>query len=142
MSKKYIKQTHTTENYETGEIATSTKVLVEHTTADKFIKVYLNFVGAELDLKDYEKAFIYELFTRVSYESNKVTLLLADKQEIATKMRRSVSHINNMITALKKSNVLVLVSRGRYMLNPEYFFRGDEVVRGAVLEIYKQFRIE
>jgi len=142
MSKKYIKQTEERTNYLTGEVTERVRHLVETTTAEKFIKVYLNFISGELNLKDYEKAFILEIFPRVNYETNKVTLLLDDKTEIANKLKRSVSHINNMITSLKKSNVLVQVSRGKYMLNPEYFFRGDEIQRGNIINIFKQYIIK
>lgn len=142
MSKTTFKQLKEVLNHETGEITQSVKYLVERTTNEKFMKVYLNFISGELHLKDYEKSFILELFPRVSYETNKVTLLLDDKTEIAKKLGKSVSHINNMITNLKKSKVLVLVSRGKYMLNPEYFFRGDEIQRGAVITLFKQYIID
>lgn len=142
MAKKLYTSVDTTIDYGTGEIKESTKRMVQTTTVEHFMKVYLNFLTGELNLKDYEKSFIMELFPRVGYETNKFTLLLDDKQEIATKLGKSVSHINNTITALKKSNVLVVVSRGKYMLNPTYFFRGDEIVRGKVLEVYKQFIIK
>ena len=68
--------------------------------------------------------------TVAEWNTNRIILVKAIKEEIATKLEYSnYKQIDNSVRRLVEQNILIKGGRSEYYLNPEYFFRGTSQER-------------
>lgn len=133
---------------ETGEInekEISTMVIRKTVTTKEFMQIYLDDMSGLFKLQgDKEHMFMYILWKisefnqKNSTQGNVIVALKEDKEKWATELDVTLGTVNNMITKLVNKDLLIKVSRSKFMLNPKYFFKGfmedqPKVVR-AILE--------
>lgn len=93
----------------------------------KFFKVYIKEMSDIYDLK--VPKVLFELVSR-SNRGGIIELTTHVKKQIMKKTKlKSVYHLNNLICHYRKHKVFLDISRGTLLLNPEYFFKGDEQSR-------------
>ena len=101
------------------------KVATEPT--DEFVKVskYLNVIFAynQIPLGLVPIALIFA--QRMEYKTNKITLLIDDKKEIAQMLDCSITRVNSLIQECKKHDIIRPVSRGKFEVNSFLFSTGS-----------------
>ena len=114
----------------TGEIRQITqhrvkKVATEPT--DEFVKVsrYLNVIFAynQIPLSLVPIALIFA--QKMEYKTNKITLLIDDKVEIAEMLGCSITRVNALIQDCKKYDIIRPISRGKFEVNSFLFSTGS-----------------
>lgn len=117
-------------DHTTGEIVSTQKTVVKKVTSREFIKVYTEDISNLHKLSSLEAGTLHYCFKCCGYD-NKVTLLKEDKEKIALMCNASLDSVYNTISKLNKLGWLKMVSRSRYILNPNYFWKGDETSNSA-----------
>jgi len=115
----------TTINQETGEI-TEQQVVKQHKAEVEpgYIKLYLQDIAYLHNLPSNTPQIVFELLQFVDY-NQEIILTKRRKEQIAKTLDKSLSHINNSITTLIKSEVLIKIDRQTYQLNTYLFGKGS-----------------
>ena len=115
----------TTINQETGEI-TEQQVVKQHKAEvePSYIKLYLQDIAYLHNLPSNTPQIVFELLQFVDY-NQEIILTKRRKEQIAKTLDKSLSHINNSITTLIKSEVLIKIDRQTYQLNTYLFGKGS-----------------
>lgn len=72
-----------------------------------------------------------------------MAILKDDKEKWADEIGCSLRTIDNCLSALIKKKLLLSGgSRGKYMLNPEYYFKGSSADRRKILNLQVTYEIE
>ena len=117
--------TQTSVNHQTGEVTqTTSDKVVKFPSEPAFVKLYIEDLGRLLDMPPGPTNLIYELARRMDYEGM-ITLNKAIKTRMAEHIGIKESSLRNYLTALVKADVVRIVDRGLYELNPHYFAKGD-----------------
>lgn len=133
--KKQKFQTRHTQYDENGTIKSVTernftkKVLRD----DDFIKVYLKDISGIIKLNNsVDFRVLLALWEISEYNTNEVILIKSKKAEIAKKLNVKLQTINDSLSRLKKKEIIISKERSVYILNPLYFFKGDEMQRDVI----------
>jgi len=117
--------TQTNVNHETGVVTETThNNVIRMPPEPAFVKLYIEDLGRLLDMPPGPTNLIYELARRMDYEGM-ITLNKAIKNRMAEHIGIKESSLRNYLTALVKADVVRIVDRGLYELNPHYFAKGD-----------------
>lgn len=143
MVKKYTRQmsktvyTDKTIDAKTGEVL-SVRIIDRKNlkTEERFIKTYLDDLGALIKCTNAEKNFILACikFGFLGFETNELWLDKKRKIEVATETELDLKSIYNIMYRLGKKNIIVTHKGAKY-LNPKLFFTGDERSRGKMFEL-------
>lgn len=94
-----------------------------------YIKLYVDHVCSFKQLGGGQKSLLLCLLEQVSWASDDkpmtVSISSGLKQVWASELGMSVKSINNYLVDLVKKGVISRIGRGYYMLNPDYFGKGD-----------------
>lgn len=143
MVKKYVREmskvvyTDKTIDAKTGEILAMRIIDRKNLkTEERFIKTYLDDLGALIKCTNAEKNFILCCikFGYVGYENNELWLDKKRKQDIADETQLDLKSIYNIMYRLGKKNIIVSHKGAKY-LNPKLFFTGDERSRNKMFEL-------
>ena len=118
-------ETTTTKNEKTGETTeTSTTKQFKAEVEPSYIKLYLEDIAYLYNLPSNTPQIVFELLQFVDY-NQEIILTKRRKEQIAKTLDKSLSHINNSITTLTKSEVLIKIDRQTYQLNTYLFGKGS-----------------
>lgn len=70
-----------------------------------------------------------------------MAILKDDKERWAEEIGCSFRTIDNCLSALVKKKLLFSNSRGKYTLNPEYYFKGSSADRRKILNLRLEYEI-
>ena len=122
------------------------KIIVKRVSSDKFIRVYLEDIAGLIRLSDGEMKLLQAIWEISEYNTNKVVLSSAVKKDIEEKMLANgkaikVRSMNNIISKLSKRRILIPIPdrTAMYILNPKYFWKGEEIERGKTFKITLQY---
>lgn len=122
------------------------KIIVKKVSADKFIRVYLEDIAGLIRLSDGEIKMLQAIWEISEYNTNKVVLSSAVKKDIEEKMLAlgkaiKIRSMNNIISKLSKRGILIPVPdrTAMFILNPKYFWKGEELERGNVFKLTLQY---
>lgn len=117
---------------------------------EEFIMVYLQDLSSFLRIDNATQIKLLALIWRdIAYvnpksnEGNVMAILKDDKQKWADEIGCSLRTIDNCLSALIKKKLLLSGgSRGKYMLNPEYYFKGSSNDRKRILNLQVEYEFE
>lgn len=121
-------------NQATGEIesyySSETVTHTEKTAEPHFIKLYLDHLAIFNGISLTVNPILANILNRTTYADDpnggqQVVLNRAVKKRIAEAVGCSESKVNNAITVFVQNNYLKRIDRGLYVVNPEYFGKGD-----------------
>ncbi len=147
------KENHYDVDPETGEITNyhiteTTRHIRKVSNYNEFIMIYLEDMSSFLRLENITQVKLLSLIWRDvpiskpdTDEGNIITILKEDKEKWGEEIKVTLGTINNAISALVKKNLLFLVSRSRYKLNPAYFFKGKSSDRSRLMKIEFNYQI-
>ena len=90
---------------------------------DDYIKIYIKHINYLSNLPSGLEGLIYELIKCMSY-GNKIVINSYIKRDIATRLGKSFNTVNQYITKLSESKILIREGRGVYYLNPAFYGKG------------------
>lgn len=129
MSHKY--KTHHKEEVtrydpDTGEVSVSTRTQVFKAVAEpSFVKMYIDDISKLSNIGSTATKLLFAMVKRVGYDSV-ITLAPYIKKEMCKEMGiKSAQTVENALGELKKNKLITNIGRGTFMLNPEFFARGQ-----------------
>mgnify|MGYP001110011679 CR=1 FL=1 len=124
--RKLIRDTVTEKvDHTTGEICETTREqIIQIPNEPPFVKLYIEDLRCLHRLPPKSSALLYELVKRVDYEGM-VGLTTMIKKTIAETLSTSVASIDNQLSKLIMTNIILRIGRGTYMLNPSLFAKGQ-----------------
>lgn len=127
---------------DTGELQTIERHITKKVESREFIKVYLDDISGIIGIgSGLERDILTHFFKMATHGTNEFPLGIYYKKKIAASLKTSVEYINNTITKFVKSEILIRRGKGVYILNPEYFFKGDEIARNQVARLVLEYNI-
>lgn len=110
---------------------------------DCFFLTYCQDLGSLLKCSNGEKDFIIACLTLryVTFDTNELVLNIGRRKEIAEKIKCSVGSLYNIVSSLKKKNIIV-EHNYKMFLNPKLFFFGSEVERQKMLVLSINYEIK
>ena len=137
--KAHIKEEQTITNHD-GELVTTTKTQAFRAVAEpSFVKMYVDDVSRLSNLGSTANKLLFALVKRVGYDSV-ITLAPYIKMEICREMGiKSAQTVENALGELKKNDVITNIGRGTFMLNPNFFAKGQW---REIENLRESFRIE
>ena len=125
MPKKTKVSEHTTIDGGTGVVLSEKKVSVyQSNPEDYFVKVYLENIQKLGCLTKGEMIVFFCLLRYIDYK-NKVVLNIERKKKIAKKSEFTLGTVNKCVAGLHGKNMLIHLSMGSYLVNPEYVGKGN-----------------
>lgn len=135
MSKKIYESIDRTFDKDTGEIVHIRSRTTRKTSTEQFIKVYLKDISGYLGLDSITHyKVLAEIWRKADYETNQIILIKSIKEEIAKQINLVIQTVNNAIIQLHKKGLLIRKNKSTYILNPNIFFKGDEIQRANVIQ--------
>lgn len=111
-------------------------------TEERFIKTYLDDLGALIKCTNAEKNFIIACIKLgyVGFETNEIWLDMDRKEQIAIECESNLKSVHNCLYRLLNKNLIVRHGRKK-ILNPKLFFTGDERSRSSMFELKVQYSL-
>lgn len=139
---------------ETGEVIESTTEVLntsfnKKVTKDNFIMVYLNDVSGFLKIDNATQiALLALIWKEVNYnnpqtnDGNTIVILKDTKERWCEELKVALRTIENSLAALVKKGLLLKSCKGKYKLNPNYYFKGSSTDREKVLNLTATYTFE
>ena len=92
-----------------------------------YVKLYLDQLVTIANLQGWTSKVLYELIGSTTY-ANEGQLVIVNaglKRLVAEKLNIKTQTVTNAITALKNQNILIPKERGVFILNPQFFGKGE-----------------
>lgn len=126
MGKNIFEKVETTLT-ENGDVISSTSTSIRSMPSEPpFIKIYLDDICKINNLAKKASTLLYALFQYTGYNTNQILLPAGLKHELMQEMGyKSMQSLNNEISKLIKAEMLIKKSTGVFVLNPEFFGRGE-----------------
>lgn len=116
---------------------------------NEFIMVYLEDISSFLKIENATQIKVLALIWRdASYnnpelnEGNTIAILKDDKERWATEINVNTRTIDNALSTLVKKELLISVCKGKYKLNPKYYFKGSNTDRTKILNVHVNYEFE
>jgi len=123
---------------ETGEIKESKKFSkVSIPKEENYIKIYIKHINYLNDLPNGLDPLIYGLIKRVGY-NNQIVINSSIKREISKEIDKSFNTVNQYITKLVKSKIILRKDVGIYVLNPIFYGKGNWT---DIIDLRKQLEL-
>lgn len=119
-------------NQDTGEVSERRWITKQSVNTEKFIKYYVENMHLIDWLTSGQYRVLFELGKISEYNTNLISLD-KEKREIVAKSCQMTS-VNQAISVLTRSNILIKKSYTSYLINPRILFNGEEVKRLKILE--------
>lgn len=125
MSKGIISRTTETVVDENGEIRRESNQTIYRTPIEpEFIKMYIQKLGDLQKLTPNTVVCLVAIVAKSTY-NNIVYLLMDDKEEICRDNNLNMHSLNKAIGDLNKTKLLIRLSSGKFLINPNYFAKGS-----------------
>ena len=125
MAKVIREFVNTTVDLRTGEaISETSHKVVQLPTEPAYIKMYINDICQLTGVQNADQGLLRALLLRLGYDGY-VVLTPRIRQTIGRQLDISEKTIRNRLANLVKAALITPVARNEYMVNPDYFARGD-----------------
>ena len=106
------------------------KDIERQVSRDRFMRVYLSDIkGLLLISSNAEYQILFNLWASAKHNSNEVNIVKYHKEKLAKKLGFKYGYVCNCIKSLTKKDILIRKGKGVYILNPNFFFLGDDIAR-------------
>ena len=116
----------------TGVVTERRWITKQTIKTEKFIKYYAESLILIEWLTNGQYRILFELGKISEYNTNKVSLDKEKREEIAKSCQ--MASINQAISILTRSNILIKKSSTLYVINPRILFNGEETERLKMLD--------
>lgn len=112
---------------------------------EEFIMVYLQDLSSFLRIDNATQIKLLALiwrdiaYTNPQSNGNVMAILKDDKERWSKEIGCSVRTIDNCLATLVKKKLLLSESRGKYKLNPLYYFKGSNTDRRRILNLTVEY---
>lgn len=132
-----------TVDHKTGEVIIHESSFIKRVNSEEFIRVYLEDISGFLKISSgIEFKVLIVLWKESKWNNTSMVLDKIEKQKLADLIGIKLQSVSDTLTRLVKKDILLKRGRMRYLLNPVYFFKGDEKSREEVLKFEIQYQIE
>lgn len=137
MAKKYHLKTHTTQTVDvtTGELTEveTKKEFTTQITKDHFYMTFIDFISPMFSLKsDTAKSVLTYMCSIAEYNTGKVALTTAKRNELCTLLGIRPNSLSNALTMLKEHH-MITGERGEFQINAAIFWKGDSKTRSEIV---------
>ena len=135
MNIKEFKQTYITQivDSESGAVIDQNVNLKIHRTLaasrESFAQMFFSIVGVLNNLTGAEIKILVYCITHAPYNKNFVTINAPFRKLITKECNIADGTIKNSVKTLVKKGMLIRQGSGSYLINPEYFWKGDSEKR-------------
>lgn len=134
-AKNYYEEVVQTIDTETGEVEVVERKVKRKVSREKFIMMFLSDIQGIIGLTSKSEFQVLLAITElVSFNTNEVILIKPVKMIIAEKTKLKYDSVKNTISRLHKKEILIRKASSTYVLNPKYFFKGEDTARSSVLK--------
>ena len=121
----------------------STKKVRRKVDSENFYMVFFDYLQVFPSLKKsgINNIVLQQLCKRAGFDNGMVTLATGTREEICIEADISNNQLTNALKALKEDNLISVVKKGIYKVNPEIFWRGDQKIRRAELLKNKELQV-
>lgn len=98
-----------------------------------FYMCFLNWIDFEYKLTNKAKSILTWLLCHAERDTGIVRLTSCDRKEICDFYKLSNNGLSNLLTELKKNDVIT-GSNGNFYINPQLFWFGDTSIRNKILK--------
>jgi hypothetical protein len=128
---------------ETGELLEGSHVSVDHVyltvkTDEQFYMVFASALKALKGLTALDECVLRWSCLKCGLKTNIICFNRIDKENCAAEFEVEVQSVSNSVSRLKKKGVLVGMGCGRYMINPQYFWKGTTNERPNAYDMYME----
>lgn len=116
---------------------------------NEFIMVYLEDISSFLKIDNATQIKVLALIWRdakynnpETNDGNVMAILKDDKERWANEIKVNTRTIDNALSALVRKNILISVCKGKYKLNPLYYFKGSNSDRKKILNVQVEYEFE
>lgn len=106
-----------------------------------FVKTFIDDISKLARCSDSEKSVMLCCLRYAEPKTNVVHIGPKVRLDIAECGGLKLNTVNIAISKLVQKEMLIKEDAGKYILNPEIFFSGDEIARADVLELTLSYRI-
>jgi hypothetical protein len=120
---------------ETGEVKTIdvTKTFTTKVTSDSFYMTFIDYISPIYKLKsDAAKTVLTWLCHHADFNTGIVSISSKDRKEMCSELNITNSTVSNNLKKLKELN-LISGEGGKYMINPQVFWKGELKERNKLL---------
>jgi len=121
---------------ETGEIQVveTEKLISVKTETEEFFQVYCRLIASIYELKYADDIKILIKFCEIAeFNTGKVLLPAPERKEICEQLKIQTTNMSKSIKRLRDKG-LIDGEKGRYMINPSIFWKGEQKVRSQLLK--------
>lgn len=110
---------------------------------DQFMKIYSKQIATLAGLSSpLAYRVLFYLWSIAEYNTNKVVFLVRHREAMKEQFNVTQQSVYNAMSALVKANLLIKGKyKQEYILNPEYFFYGDDIEKSNVLKLVLEYHI-
>lgn len=115
----------------------------------EFIMIYLKDIAGFLQIDNATQIQILSIIWKESTfnnpetnQGNTIAILKDDKERWAEQLNVGVRTIDNAISALVEKDLLLREGRGKYKLNPKYYFKGTNADRTKILKLQVDYNFD
>jgi hypothetical protein len=142
MTKNIYEEVTQTIDKETGEIEEVKRHVRRKIPRDKFAMIYVEeIVGLLEKTSPSETRVLVAILQDLQYNTNKIFLTKGVKERIATETDLKYGTVQNTIYSLNRKKILIRENSSEYLLNPNYFFKGEEIERAKVLKLVIEYHL-
>lgn len=143
MKKTVSTKTNVIVDQSTGEVLQyeSEKVYKEKINSDNFYMIFSDYSNRLYRVNSgvAHNVFIW-LCTHAEFNTAKVSLTSADRSDLRAELDISDSQLTHALKILKDKS-LITGERGRFIINPEVFWKGDQRIRKSELLKNKELEV-
>lgn len=126
----------------TGELTTKRWITKTQVKRQDFVLMYTQDMAKLKGLTNAEYRILIVLNKYIEYNTNAFYLNKLRREELANETGAKYNTVNQSISRLIKRNLLHKLSNNTYQMNPQLFFKGEEIERSKLLELTIQYQIE
>lgn len=142
LTKNYYEQITEQIDKETGEVEIIERTVKRKVSKDKFIMLFLKDIRGIIDLSSKaEFKVLLAICEIVKYNSNEVILIKPVKEKIAEMSSVSYGSVQNAISKLRAKDILIRSASSTYILNPKYFFKGEDREKANVIKLTFEYQL-
>jgi DNA-binding MarR family transcriptional regulator len=143
MAKNIYEEVTQTLDKETGEVETIERKIKRKVKRDLFAMMYVEEIANLIsNISPAEMKVLIAIVQRSEYNTNRIFLTKGVKDRIVNDTKLKYSTVHNSVSKLSQKDILIRETTSEYILNPKYFFKGEEVERAKVIKFIIEYRLE
>lgn len=110
-------------------------------TTEEFVKLYTKDLCKLVGLTHSEHRILINIQKLTEYNTNVFFLNKSRRQELADMSSVKFNTVNVALSRMMKKNILIRESSSMYRVNPQLFFKGDDLSREKVLQLVLSYQL-